>query len=474
MSDFKRGSLWTLPLLALLPLYLACSEPRPANRASLPPAGMIPVPQPQLESIEPAFARHLRRLHADVEQLRAAPPADPAALAASFGRLGQHYAAFGFLDAAEAALANAEAAAPADYRWAYLRGLGAYERGDLAAAATCFERSLRLEPYDPAAALHLGTVYLELGQPQAARPWLSRALELEPDSAAAHHRLGQLASAEGDHRTAITAFESALALQPEASAVHYALGQTFRRLGNLQAAQTHLELSGEQEPRARDPLLRELGDLVHRTAFEAIVADVLGEGDFSAAATLELALRYLGDLEGNVEEIERYLVELRQRPGGLSPLAEARFHYLLAGLCVRRGEDGRAIERLLSAVELAGEQSETRLLLANALGRAGRYDEALHHFTVLLAIDPERRDARQRRAATYFRLGRFGEAVDDLVRVVELDPENPEARMQLAVARLKSGDLRGFELERQALLKLELTPDEAERAHIALGLPAAP
>ncbi len=467
MSDFNerwagRGLL--VLMLALMPLGLACFEPAPAVRPDPPAAGAIPVPKPELGSIEPAFARHLRRLHAGAEQLlRAAPHADASLLATGFGRLGKHYAAFGFLDAAEAALHNAEAAAPADYRWPYLRGLVAYDRGELEDAATFFDRSLKLAPDDPAAALHLGTVHLELDRPGAARVWLRRAIELDPGSAPAHHRLGQLAAGGGDHRVAVESFEAALALQPEASAVHYSLGQSLRRLGDLDAARAHLELSGEQEPRARDPLLSDLGDLVHRAAFEAIAADILGDGDFSAGDSLELALRYLGDLEGNVEEIERYLDELRRRPGVHTPLAEARFHYLLGGLLVRRGEDRRAIEHLLSAVELAGDLVEAHLLLANALGRAARYHQALRHFTAALELDPGHRDARQRRAATYFRLGRFGEAVDDLVRALELDPKSPEIRMQLAVARLRSGDLRGFERERQALLELELTPEERER-----------
>ncbi len=433
------------------------------------PPGVVEVLRPALDPIEPAFARHLRRLHAEAERQLAVPGAAPSSLAAAFGRLGQHYAAFGFLVAAEAALHNAEAMAPGEYRWPYLRGLVAYDHGDLDAAVGCFQRALALRPNDAAAALHLGTLYLELGRRPLARRWLRRALELDPGSASAHHRLGQLAALDGDHRAAIESFETALELQPEASAVHYALGLSFRRLGDLEQARAHLERRGERQADARDSLLAELGDIVHLTAFEAITAEVAAGDDFAAEDTLEFTRRYLGDLEGNVEEIERFLRDLKGRSGAVSPVVEARFHYLLAGLLAERGEVDRTIEHLRSAVALAGDFVEARLMLANALGRGARHEEALVHYSAVLASDPGQLGARGRRATTYVHLGRFEEAIRDLTAALELAPGDPDNRLRLAVARLMAGDLAGFERERRALLALELPAADRERLHLVLG-----
>ena len=148
-----------------------------------------------------------------------------------------------------------------------------------------------------------------------------------------------------------------------------------------------------------------------------------------------MALLYLGDLEGNVEEIERFVGSLKDRPGGLDPSAEARFAYLVGGLLVRRGEEGRAIERLRSAVALDDGFVAAHHMLANALGRSGRHAEALPHFTAVLAADPESHAARVARAASLYHLGRFGDAVVDLEAAVELAPENARTKSQLAAVR---------------------------------------
>ena len=436
----RQALRWGLVLTSTLS-NLACSEPATPDPAvtRTTERDLTVVPRPTLDAVEPFFARHLDRLHAEAERQRAEPASEPASVAASFGQLGQHYAAFGFLESAAAALRVAETAAPADPRWPYLRGVVVYDRGELVLAAAAFRRALELRPDDAAASLRLGTIHLELDQPSEARRWLRSALELDPTSALTHQRLGELAAATGDDPAAVASFRAALELQPEATAVHYALGQALGRLGDP-AATTHLERAGDRQARAEDPLLAELGDIVHLVAFEAVTTAIHNVEGFDAHATLELALRHLGNVEGAAERIERYLGDLRQGPSTLTPRLEARYHFLIGGLFGFRGDDARTIEHLSSAVNLAGDFVDAHLLLANALGRAQRLEAALHHYSAALAIDGDHLAARERRAVTYYRLGRYGEAVTDLEAAVELGPDSMENRTRLALARSKAGE----------------------------------
>lgn len=417
-----------LPLLALS-LLCACA-PTPT-----PPAPLAAVPLPDLAALEPALAARLRQLHADAETLRARADSDPAHRLAAFATLGKTLAAFDFLEAATAALANAEKLAPKDPAWPHLLGVVAYERGDLAAAEKRFERVLELAGDDWPVLVHLATVRLQLGRPAAARAPLERARAMAPEEAVVHDRLGKLAAAEGDDRAAIAHFERALALDPEASAVRYALGQAHRRLGELAAAQQALAGGGEREVRWHDPVLAELGDRRNLVSFEVIAARVEAPAEFDADDTLDFALSAFGNVAGSAEGMSRYLSELEQRPGGVEPRAGARWRFLIGGLLVQQNRDVEAIEAFRTAVALAPDFLEARFLLANALARTGQAEAAVGEYGAILERDPRHVAARLRRGALELNLGRTAEGLADLEQAVMLAPGDPEAHAMLERAR---------------------------------------
>ncbi|MEM7352620.1 MAG: tetratricopeptide repeat protein [Acidobacteriota bacterium] len=438
---------------------------------------------PHLGEIEPAFARHLEGLHRIAEAPSGGSSSEPAAdsqpaassrgsaadIAETYGRLGKNYAAFGFLDAAEVALSNAEAVQPEDPRWPYFRGLVAFDRGAVDEAALRFERAVELDPKDAAAAIHLGKLYLELQRTDEARHQLDKALELDPRAAAGHYRLGELAALTGDWSEAAARYAKALELQPQATAIHYSLARAYRQLGDSERAGAHLARHGEEQVRWDDPLLLELGDLVHLAAFEAVEERIFSSEPFAAAETLGFALRYLGELEGGVEEIERYLDDLRSSRGALGEVVEARFDYLLGGFLIQRGDDSGAIERLRRAIDRQPELIDARVKLANALARSRRGEEALSQYSAVLEREPSHGDARLRRAAVLLGLGRWQAAEADLEQVIELEPDDATPRARLAAARLMRGDVDGFERQRRALLALELEPGERARVHLDLA-----
>jgi len=463
-----------MPLFLISLLAIACGGESPttdrvtepiteSSSPVRPPADLGPVPLPELSGLEPLLAARLEEQHAEAEKLLEVPETPAEERVRAFATLGKTFAAFGFLDAAEASLRNAEALAPEDPRWPHLRGVVAFERGELELAARHFERVLELEPDDLPALVHLGTTELELNRPGSASPRLERALELAPREAVVHDRLGRLAALEGDDAAAIEHYGRALELQPEASAVSYALGQAYRRVGEVDRARALLAAGGEREVTWHDPALFELGDWRNLVAFEVITARVLDPAGFDAEDTLNFTLTHLGDVSGSPEGIARYLAELERREGEIEPRVEGAFRYLLGGLLVLEGRDGDALEQLRGAVALAPDLVDARIKLGNALTRAGRMDEALEQYTQALARDPDHVAARLRRATLELARGRPNAALADLEKARELAPaRRVEIQIALGAALTQAGRFQEALGEYRRALELDPASLEAQ------------
>ena len=91
----------------------------------------------------------------------------------------------------------------------------AEERGDLAAAASHYERTLAADPDNLSATLNLGTLAARAGDYATARTRFERAVALAPDSDDAHANLGGALLALGDLPGAERELDRALELNPE-------------------------------------------------------------------------------------------------------------------------------------------------------------------------------------------------------------------------------------------------------------------
>jgi tetratricopeptide (TPR) repeat protein len=162
---------------------------------------LVPLPLPNLSTMEDATRQRLELLQESVVELQlSAPDGD---LAEAYGTLGMYYIAHHLNDAAEVAFRNASQLSPNDFRWAYYLGFVYQMVGDLERERGAFLRALELRPDDVPAHLRLAELLMSLGENEAAYDQFRRALELSPSEAAARGGLGRAAGALGRPEEAV-------------------------------------------------------------------------------------------------------------------------------------------------------------------------------------------------------------------------------------------------------------------------------
>jgi tetratricopeptide (TPR) repeat protein len=406
---------------------------------------LVPVPVPDLAEMEPAVAAQLAEQRRLLETLRAAPEADDEALAEAFGATGRLYLLHELVELAAACFANAEALAPDDFRWPYLRGIVAARRGELEAGVAAFRRALEDRPGEATALLRLGMAELARGRLEEASTALTAASAHEPLRAATHFELGRIAQSRGEAATAARHFEDALALQPEAIQLHYPLALAYRDLGDRARAEEHLARAGRGRISFPDPLLDDLAELSRGTSMHL----------FNAGAALAT---------GRIDDaISEYRQALAKDPDNVQAAQG------LAGALARDGQLEAAVTAYRRTFELAPEDPATRSDLGMLLLASGRLDEAARELTTAVALAPDFAPAHAHLAALYARTGRFAEALDALERLLALRPEDLDARRQRAVVLLE------VSREGEAIAALEALAaadpaDAASRLHLGRAL----
>src|SRR5438067_481787 len=105
---------------------------------------------------------------------------------------------------------------------------------------------------------------------------------------------------------------------------------------------------------------------------------------------------------------------------------------------LRRGEPGRAIEILTTAIEAAPADADLHFLRANA--GTGSGDAALVDYSTALRLDPQLADAFFHRGRAFADKGEHAAAVADLTRAIALEPDNAAAYNLRGIVRADAGD----------------------------------
>ena len=386
-------------LLTALPAWSQDTQrgPQPARTNVLAPArpDLEPVPLPELDTLEPAVAAHLREARADVERAAESSGSSRRQLSDVYGAFAQTLHAYEFLDAADASYRNASRLAPGDARWLHLRGYLCQQSGLFEDAADLYAAARRAQPDDHVLGIRLGEVYLALGRLDAAREEFEAVLARYP--AAARAGLGEVALRQRRFDEAAGHFRGALERVPQAAALHYSLAMTYRGLGRVDDARAELEKRGPGGVTAADPMVDDLQSRVRgeralvmkgRRLFES--GELAGAADAfraaiaaapdSIAARINLGLTYLrmGNRAAAIEPFEAVLV---RDPANLD--AHARLGALLAD----QGRDAEAVDHLRPAFgQSPGDEAVRRTLVA-ALVRLDRKDEAIRVLTDARAVD---------------------------------------------------------------------------------------
>ena len=364
---------------------------------------LVEVPYPLLDGMAPAVARQLAGVREQLEAARRAGRVE----AETWGEAGRHYHAYGLAAPAEACYRNAQAEAPGDFRWPYLRGLVLADDSRAEEALQALDQALaRPERYYPAL-VRAAQIEITLGRLESAARRLEPARAQAGDDPAFLAATGELALAQGRPAEAASSLARALAAQPRANRLHYPLAMALRALGRTDEARQHLVQAGAVGVRPRDPL------------FEAVQALRLGEqahlmeghhafraGDFAAAA------------RAYAEAFEQ---SGRTSAGALVNQAAAE---------ARLGREAEAVEHLREALRLEPGSASALYNLGVLLTRAGRPAEAEPVLRELVTRAPEDAGARLELGLVLLSLGRGEEGLQQLA---PLTPEPARCAAALAV-----------------------------------------
>ena len=165
----------------------------------------------------------------------------------------------GQLNAARIAYENVLRQTAAHAQACYLLGVVNAQEKKYVEAQAWIQKSLLMEPNNPAALCNLGNVQRETLQFDSAAQSYTKALQISPQLPEAHHNLGIAYREMGHTGDAINCFEKAVALRPDYTLAHCNLSQVLHETKDQEKAFHHAQIAIAQQPQSADAHVR-LGD----------------------------------------------------------------------------------------------------------------------------------------------------------------------------------------------------------------------
>jgi tetratricopeptide (TPR) repeat protein len=283
----------------------------------------------------------------------------------------------------------------------------AVNRQDFETAAEDYRSYLAKKPDDASVHYNLGYTYTALERLDDAKAEYETAIALDPSNpkmAPAYRNLGMTLLAK-DPAAAIDPLEHAAEFEPQDARVKWLLG-------------TALERSGKLEPAIEQ--------------FQA--ARKLDGQDVAISASLAYALLSAGRLP-EAEAAYRTTLSLHPEAG---PLRQA--HLGLAHALVVEKKLGEAASEFAAYLELAPNDTTTRIERASILVDLGKDDDALAELDRAAAAVPESLQALKLRSQIYWEKKRYDDAIPVLERAVALAPRDPNLADRLGRVYLEKKD----------------------------------
>jgi tetratricopeptide (TPR) repeat protein len=357
------------------------------------------------------------------------------------------------------------------------QGRAALDEGELALAASRFQRAIKLQPDWPEAHRQLGIALQKQGDTDGAVAAYRRTLELNPADVAAKRSLERLTAAaavddsarilelEGYIRDgrfdeveplladyvaqrpasswgwyalgysyfaqqkigdAIKALAKSLELDVSNAEAHKILGRTLMIIGRFDAAQMEFELGIRYKPASAE-MHYNLAKLFSiqdnwepaRKAFEAAIR--LDPDYVEAIDGLGFALEALGDDDGAVARYQEAVALNEERQGGF-----AGGHLNLSALYNRTGDAALALEHARAAIAIDPGSDRAWFQRGRAEERLGNLDNAVTAFNQAIAANPRASSYYYVLAGVYRRLGQEEASRQALAEFKRLEQESAE------------------------------------------------
>ncbi|MET0294902.1 MAG: tetratricopeptide repeat protein [Phenylobacterium sp.] len=248
-----------------------------------------------------------------------------------------------------------------------------FRRGQPALGERWAQRGIEQHPQD--AELHnmRGVFLRRLGRPEEALSCLQTSLRLNPRSLPTLQNLGNICNDLRDGPGAVDAFTKLVRQQPANADLQRGLGRGFLNSGDFDKAVMRFSLAAKLKPESVDIWLDYASALLeaHRTdeclaMLEQAITGNPGEGRLMSAKAV--ALRRAG----RRRDADRFLSDIVAQDD-----SQAWAHHQLGATCVEYDRE-RGNRHLQRALELAPDNLDIRMALAESLNRSRYGDEAAH------------------------------------------------------------------------------------------------
>ncbi|MEM7228892.1 MAG: tetratricopeptide repeat protein [Planctomycetota bacterium] len=220
-----------------------------------------------------------------------------------------------------------------------------------------------------------------------------------------------------EYELALALFRDVLAENPTVTDAYIGIGDVHMATEDFEKAEPAFRRAARLEPRNYLAQFRHGTSLQMLERFvEAIRAYLraLEVDPDSSDANLSVATCYLRlEQPGNAQSYAERAVQLEPDNGA------ARVN--LGAVYEQVGENAKAIDEYVTALELLDNTPPVMLNLINVLAREKRYQEAVNTALTLIRIDPTA-NAYERLGWAYFRLGRYDKSIQAYRDATDLDP----------------------------------------------------
>ena len=393
------------PLVAVLAALAAgsCAD------SSLPP-----LPEINLSSFAPAVREQIAKAAASA----ADSPRDPMRV----GELGRLLYAYGQHGAAATCFERSARLDGDSFEWPYLLGVARTDMGLLEEALEALNIASRIRPASTAAAIRRSDLLEQAGDASSAIEILLDAQQTSRDIPGVHYRLGRL-YAPTDPVKAIDHLRTALAEEPEYREALYALATSLRSIGEEEEANVQMALYAKADSTQRrhypDPVLDAMASVRGGSAQEAFerARALQDEGDADGARAV-----YLEVLEIDPDYVQAH-VNLIAVLGELGVVDLAENHFQ-------------------KAVALNPSISEAYYNVGLLRNRAGDHDGAIKAYEEAVRLNPQNADALTNLGAALDVLGRNKDAELRLREALRHSPAHPFANYHLGRRLAEAGHYR--------------------------------
>lgn len=323
---------------------------------------------------------------------------------------GNAFLGLGEIDKARGAFQKALEKAPSSRDALLGMARLAQQAGDLSAAQSQVEQSLRVNEGDSEAWLLKGQIAMAGGRPQAAREAFGRALELEDRGV----------------------------LTPIAWRAHFGTAMVLTGSKQYEEALRHAKVLLDANP--RHPLARYLKGVIEYQAGKYGAArdslrEALSRADNHLPSILLLGASHYA--LGELEQAEKYLGQFVS-----AVPRHAQAQELLAVTRLRLRKPEQAAQAVRSALEQSPEDSRLLAMMGNAVLMAGDARRGSEYLRKAIESGPDPRGAlRTQLGAAYLAQGEYELATKELERAAAGNPEATRAKVLLALTHFRNDEL---------------------------------